>query len=164
MDAESNLCADPFAGLLGYHLRRLSVLVMADFTEALAPLGLKPAEASVLYAVGGTAGLTQSEVGKMLGIQRANMAPLIAGLMQRGLVERDRVDGRSQALRLSAAGEAARAAAWAANLAHEDRIFGSLGKAARARMAAQLRALWHESGSYSPSRDETQSSRKALLF
>jgi DNA-binding MarR family transcriptional regulator len=134
--------ADPFAALLGYHLRRLSVLVMADFTEALAPLGLKPAEASVLYAVGATAGLTQSDIGKMLGIQRANMAPLIAGLMRRGLVERHRVDGRSQALRLSAEGEAARAAAWAANLAHEERMFGTLAMPVRAKMAGQLRALW----------------------
>jgi hypothetical protein len=66
---------DPFGCLLGYHLRRLSVLVMADFTAALAPLGLKPAEASVLYAVAAAPGLTQSDVGKTLGIQRANMAP-----------------------------------------------------------------------------------------
>jgi DNA-binding MarR family transcriptional regulator len=143
--AADDLAIDPFEGLLGYHLRRLSVLVMADFTEALAPLGLKPAEASVLYAVADGTGLTQSDVGKMLGIQRANMAPLIAGLMQRGLVERDRVDGRSQALRLTPAGEAARAAAWAANQAHEERMFGMLGRPARARMAAQLRGLWQAS-------------------
>lgn len=146
LPAPHTVADDPFEGLLGYHLRRLSVLVMADFTEALAPLGLKPAEASVLYAVGAAAGLTQSDIGKVLGIQRANMAPLIAGLMQRGLVERDRVDGRSQALRLSAAGEAVRAAAWAANQTHEARMFGTLGEAARARMAAQLRGLWQAGG------------------
>jgi DNA-binding MarR family transcriptional regulator len=115
---------------------------MADFTEALAPLGLKPAEASVLYAVAAAPGLTQSDVGKVLGIQRANMAPLIAGLIQLGLVERDRVDGRSQALRLTAAGAAARIAAAEANRIHEDRMFGILGPPARARMAAQLRSLW----------------------
>jgi DNA-binding MarR family transcriptional regulator len=132
---------NPCDGLLGYHLRRLSVLVMADFTEALAPLGLKPAEASLLYVVGAQAGLTQSDIGKVLGIQRANMAPLIAGLMQRGLVERDRVDGRSQALRLSPAGEAARAAAWEVNRVHEARMFGTLSEAARGKMAAQLRGL-----------------------
>jgi len=140
--ASDELAIDPFTSLLGYHLRRLSVLVMADFTEALAPLGLKPAEASVLYAVAAAPGLTQSDVGKMLGIQRANMAPLIAGLIQLGLVERDRVDGRSQALRLTVAGEAARIAAVAANHMHEERMFGSLGKPARARMVAQLRSLW----------------------
>jgi len=137
-----SLQADPFEGLLGHHLRRLSLLVMADFTEALAPLNLKPAEASVLYAVGATTGLTQSDIGKMLGIQRANMAPLIAGLIKRGLIERDRVDGRSHALRLSQTGQIARAAAWAANQAHEDRIFGPLSPQARSQMAAQLRGLW----------------------
>lgn len=134
---------DPFEGLLGYHLRRLSVLVMADLTDALAPLGLKPAEACVLYTIGATAGLTQSDIGKMLGIARANMAPLMAGLSVRGLVERDRVDGRSQALKLTHAGEESRASALAANQAHEARIFGVLGKPARARMALQIRSLWH---------------------
>jgi len=146
MDFSAPAETDPFAGLLGYHLRRLSVLVMADFAEALAPLGLKPAEACVLYAVAAGAGLTQSDIGKMLGIARANMAPLIAGLMKRGLVERDRVDGRSQALRLSEAGEAARAAAWAANLAHEERMFGRLGGRERAVLAAELRGLWQPGG------------------
>jgi DNA-binding MarR family transcriptional regulator len=136
------LTSGPFETLLGYHLRRLSVLVMADFTEALAPLGLKPAEASILYAVGAAVGLTQSEVGKILGIQRANMVPLIAGLIERGLVERDRVDGRSQSLRLSRKGEAARAAAWAVNQDHETRMFGNLNKAARTHLASQLSTLW----------------------
>jgi len=144
--APGEYAVDPFVNLLGYHLRRLSVLVMADFTEALSPLGLKPAEACVLYAVAAAPGLTQSDVGKMLGIQRANMAPLIAGLIQLGLVERDRVDGRSQALRLTAAGEAARSAALAANHLHEERMFGSLGKPARARVTAQLRSLWQLHG------------------
>jgi len=142
LPATDEIEIDPFDGLLGYHLRRLSVLVMADFTEALAPLRLKPAEASVLYTVAASSGLTQSDVGKILGIQRANMAPLIAGLMQRGLVERDKVDGRSQALRLTASGEDAHAAAWAANQIHEERMFGTLTKPARARMAAQLKDLW----------------------
>jgi len=138
--------SDPFVGLLGYHLRRLSVVVMADFAAALAPLDLKPAEASVLYVVHAEAGPTQSDLGRILGIQRANMAPLIAGLMKRGLLERDRVDGRSQALRLTAAGEAVRAAAWAANQAHEERMFGTMSKTTRTRLAAQLRILWQDRG------------------
>jgi len=140
------MAIDPFDGLLGYHLRRLSVLVMADFAEALAPLGLKPAEASVLYTVAASSGLTQSDVGKLLGIQRANMAPLIAGLMQRGLIERDKVDGRSQALRLTPAGDAVRVAALTANQIHEERMFGTLSRPVRARMAAQLQALWQAHG------------------
>jgi DNA-binding MarR family transcriptional regulator len=133
---------DPFENFLGYHLRRLSVAVMSDLTAALAPLGLKPAEASILYLLKSQPGLTQSEIGKLLGIQRANMAPLIAGLMRRGLVERRSVDGRSQALKLTPAGEKLRAAAWAANAAHESRIFAPLTAPARENLITQLRTLW----------------------
>jgi len=134
---------DPFKTFLGYHLRRLSVAVMSDLTATLAPLGLKPAEASILYVLKSHPGLTQSEIGKFLGIQRANMAPLIAGLMQRGLLERRSVDGRSQALKLTPTGEKTRAAAWAANAAHEARMFAPLSPPARQKLITQLRTLWH---------------------
>ena len=95
---------DPFGSLVGYHLRRLSVLAMTDLSKALAPLGLKPADASVLFSLAANPGITQSDMGKTLGIRRANMAPLIAALVERGLIDRQAVDGRSQALRLSASG------------------------------------------------------------
>jgi DNA-binding MarR family transcriptional regulator len=139
---QTEIAADPFDGLLGYHLRRLSVLVMADLTASLAPLGLKPTDASILLAISGHSGLTQSDVGRMLGIQRANMAPLMAGLMQNGLVEKQAVDGRSQALRLSRAGQAVQRQVWRLMAAHEARMFAGLTPAARLRMAKQLKGLW----------------------
>jgi DNA-binding MarR family transcriptional regulator len=139
---QTEAASDPFDVLLGYQLRRLSVLVMADLTASLAPLGLKPAEASILLALGSNAGLTQSDVGRRLGIQRANMAPLMAGLMQNGLVEKQAVDGRSQAVRLSRAGQAVRRQVWGLMAAHEARMFASLTPAARQRLAKQLKTLW----------------------
>ena len=141
---KSDAAPDPLAHLLGYHLRRLSVVVMADLTEALCPLGLKPADASVLFMIEANPGITQSDVGKALGILRANMAPLIAGLLGRGFIEREPVDGRWPALRLSAAGAALCLRAKSAVGRHEDRVFSSLSKGARARMISQLRALWME--------------------
>jgi DNA-binding MarR family transcriptional regulator len=141
MDSEPHL-ADPLDGLLGYQLRRLTVLIMADLAEALAPLQLRPTEACALFVIGAAAGLTQSEVGRALGIQRANMAPLMAGLMSRGFVTREKVDGRSQALALTAAGAAASAAAWALTQAHEERFFSRLSPGARAMLAGEFRALW----------------------
>lgn len=134
--------SDPFGALLGYHLRRLSVIAMADLTESLAPLGLKPADASVLFMIGSNSRLTQSDIGRALGILRANMAPLIAALVKRGLVEREPVDGRSQALCLTPAGQAIRRQAWRSTKAHEARMFGTLTPAAHTRMVAQLRTLW----------------------
>lgn len=137
---------DPFEKMLGYHLRRASVAVMSDITRALGPLRLKPADASVLFLIASNAGLTQSEVGRALGILRANMAPLTAALVRKGLVIRKRVDGRSQALRLSAAGESVCRAAWEATLAHEETMFGAIPKAARRRCIEDLRAVWQGRG------------------
>lgn len=134
--------SDPFDNLLGYHLRRLSVLVMTDLTESLAPLGLKPADASVLFVIASNSGITQSEVGRTLGILRANMAPLMAALVKQGLIEREPVDGRSQALRLSAAGHAVCRQARIATKEHEERLFGTLSRTDHARMVAQMRELW----------------------
>jgi DNA-binding MarR family transcriptional regulator len=134
--------SDPFAQLLGYHLRRLSVLAMNDLTQALAPLGLKPADASVLFAVAAHADITQSDIGRLLGIRRANMTPLIAALERRGLVDRKPVDGRSQGLGLAAKGQAICRQAQSITRRHEERLFGSIPVAERGRLIAQLRALW----------------------
>lgn len=133
---------DPLACLLGYHVRRLSVLLMADLQEALAPLDLKVAEASVLLAIGAIPGATQSAVGRYLGIERANMAPLIGRLVARGLVEREDLDGRSQAMSLTSDGRRLRTRARAAMDAHEQRCFANLGEGERLRLARELNSLW----------------------
>jgi DNA-binding MarR family transcriptional regulator len=134
---------DPLASLLGYHLRRLSVAVMADLTNALAPLNLKPTDASILFLTGARPGLTQSELGRELGIQRANMAPLIGALIRRGLIERSPVDGRSQSLHLTQKGETTRTQAWHATQTHESRLFGTIPPTARAKLINQLQTIWH---------------------
>jgi DNA-binding MarR family transcriptional regulator len=136
------MTANPFDALMGYHLRRLSVLVMADLTTRLSPLGLKPADASVLTAIKTHAPITQSDLGRMLGIQRANMTPLIAALDRRGFIQRDAVDGRSQALRLTAEGLDIQEKSWAILQAHEAQVFGTLTTARRNKMASDLQQLW----------------------
>jgi DNA-binding MarR family transcriptional regulator len=137
--------ANVFDSLLGYHLRRMSVVVMTDLTQALSPLDLKPADASVLFVIAANPGITQSEVGKALGILRANMAPLIGALLKRDLIEREPVDGRSQALKLSSAGRSLCARAKLVTQEHENRLFGTLSANARNRLIAQLRELWDHS-------------------
>jgi DNA-binding MarR family transcriptional regulator len=134
--------ASIFEGLIGYHLRRLSVAVMTDLADSLAPLGLRPAEASVLFMIDANPGITQSDVAKELGILRANMTPLIAALVKRDLIQREPVDGRSQALTLSSRGDALTRKAWLITRQHENRMFGTLSESARIRVIAQLRGLW----------------------
>ncbi len=103
---EPAVLVDPMAARIGYQLRRVSVLMMADLGERMAPTGLRPTEATILLLIGANAGCRQGEVGDTLGIKRANMVPLIAGLIKKGLVTRARADGRSHALTLTAAGRA----------------------------------------------------------
>lgn len=95
---------NPVASRLGYQLRRASVVMMADLHEHLAPTGLRQAEVTILLLIGANPGCRQGAVGDMLGIQRSNMVPLVAGLIDKGLVARTRADGRSTALTLTRKG------------------------------------------------------------
>lgn len=91
---------------LGYQLRRASQAMMADLAERLSPLDLKPSSASILLLIESGAASSPSEIGRVLDIQRSNMAPLTAGLEARGLVRRSSIDGRSHKLKLTRLGAA----------------------------------------------------------
>jgi DNA-binding MarR family transcriptional regulator len=133
---------DALDDFIGYHLRRLSLVVMADLTQALSGLGLKPTAAAILLNLHANPEMTQSDLCKALGILRANMTPLIRTLQRDGLITRAPVDGRSQALRLSPSGRRTCRQARVIMKTHEERLFGSLTPAARRRMLGQLRPLW----------------------
>ena len=124
--------------LLGYQLRRASTVMMADFAHVLADFDMRPAEVSTLLVIADNPDCSQSEVGAALAIKRANMVPLIAQLIERGLIARTRADGRSLALRTTPAGEAQAAEAWRRIAAHEARFQGLL---ASGDLATLLRAL-----------------------
>ena len=95
---------NPLKGLPGYALRRVSADFMTRLAARLSRLQLRPTEATVLLVIGSNPGATQSEVGRLLGIASANMAPLMARLADRELIVREALDGRSQGLTLSDAG------------------------------------------------------------
>jgi DNA-binding MarR family transcriptional regulator len=95
---------DPLKDLPGYALRRASAAVMAKLARRLAVLDLRPSEASVLLVIDSNPGVTQSQIGRLLDIARANMAPLTARLAARDLIVREAAGGRSHGLTLSAPG------------------------------------------------------------
>jgi DNA-binding MarR family transcriptional regulator len=95
--------------------------MMATLGAALESVGLRPVEATILLTIGDNPGCIQSDIGRMLGIKRANMVPLITGLIQKELVQKSPVDGRSFALNLTTAGEDVRDEADAIMSAHERR-------------------------------------------
>jgi DNA-binding MarR family transcriptional regulator len=101
MSVKQSSLVNPLDALLGYQLRRASVRMMGDLGRRIATFELKVAEASILVLIHANPGITQSALCRELGIQRANMAPIIAKLAARGLLDRRAVDGRSQALALT---------------------------------------------------------------
>lgn len=97
---------NPLVQLLGYQLRRASFAMLSDLSAGISKLDLRIAEMSVLMVIDANPDITQSDIGRVLGIQRANMVPLVTQLERRALICRGEIRGRAQALRLTAEGAA----------------------------------------------------------
>jgi DNA-binding MarR family transcriptional regulator len=136
------LPVDPLRDLPGYALRRASSAAMQKLTRELAPLDLRPSDASVLVIIEANPNITQSEIGRMLEIAGANMAPLVGRLEKRELVERQPVDGRSHGLELTAAGRALCVRARKVMKSHEADLMAKIPPAQRAAFISMLQALW----------------------
>lgn len=134
---------DALNSRVGYLLRRAQLVVSADFREALAELDLRPGQFTVLVVIDRNPGLTQSQVGNALGIDRANFVAVIKGLEARGLVARTASshDRRSKGLALTAAGRRLLQRALRVHDLHEQRIVRRLGAAGRERLVELLARL-----------------------
>lgn len=133
---------DPLKDLPGYALRRASLVTMVELARRLAALALRPTEASVLVVIEANPGITQSEVGQLLDIARANMAPLAARLLERDLIVRERVDGRSQGMSLSAAGRQLTKKVRQAMAENEAGLLAKIPPPYRQAFLGALKALW----------------------
>lgn len=140
MDAIERLRLGTLPDRVGYALRRAQMAVFADFHGEFAEIGLRTAQFSVLVVLRENPGARASQVADALGIQRANFAPLIAGLETAGLVVRrtEPRDRRAAALHLSAAGEALLDQANVAADTHEARWRDRLGEADYRRLLGLL--------------------------
>ncbi|MCJ2180977.1 MarR family winged helix-turn-helix transcriptional regulator [Novosphingobium album (ex Hu et al. 2023)] len=90
--------------LPGYALRRAANTAMTRFTAMLAPLDVKITEAAIFMLIRESANLTSSKIGKELEIQRANMVPMLQRMEDAGWIQREAIDGKSQAIVLTAEG------------------------------------------------------------
>lgn len=118
---------------------------MAILVRDLEACGLKPVEASVLLLIDANPGVTQSEIGRVLGIQRANMAPMVASFDGRGLLRRKRLDGRSHGLEITSEGRVMAAKARAAMHAHDAMLLAAIPPEALEGTIRGLDSLWRQS-------------------
>jgi len=133
--------SNPFNQLPGFVLRQISKNLMAELAEKHTKLGLRVSEASVLAYIGINPGTSQSAIGRVLDIQRANMAPLIARLVARGLIICSVGTGKSQKIGLTATGRDVVKAVDAIIAEHERNIVNRLPEHLRPHLMPLLHAM-----------------------
>lgn len=143
MSGESKdiLIAEPLRGLLGYELRQASASAMSALAKALAPLGLRPTEASLLVLVAENPGCTQSDIGRSLCIAPANLVPIIAKLVKAGHIRREPAGPRAIGLHLDSSGNELAGAVRQTFARHETRIARQLGEAEQRQLVAWLHLI-----------------------
>ncbi|MBN2791435.1 MAG: MarR family transcriptional regulator [Desulfuromonadales bacterium] len=129
---------------IGYLLRRASTVAMVELAKRLKALDLRPTEATVLLSIDANPNATPSELGRLLAIASANMAPLIARLEVRKLIEREPMDGRSHALSLTPDGLEIIKQIQRIVTEHETDLLDNIPVSARKAILTGLRAIWKD--------------------
>ena len=136
---------EPLLGLTGYVLRRASTATLTEFSQRLAPLDLRPVDAALLVLLDAAPGVTHSEVAATLGLRRPNLVPVVTGLQKRGLLERKRIDFRSEGLALTQQGEALFEKVRRVIALHEEELIERVPPELRPMVLPILMALWGHS-------------------
>lgn len=131
------------APLLGFHLRMASAAIARDFATRMADLDLTQKQYAVLELIAGNRGVSQIDLARALGTDRATMMALVDRLEARGLVSRQPSphDRRRQDLLPTAAGATLLADARRRIARHERRFKARLGAADTALLIALLQRL-----------------------
>jgi DNA-binding MarR family transcriptional regulator len=129
--------------LLGYHLRKAQLAVFQDFARAVGEGELTPAQFGALVVIERNPGLSQTELGQTLSIDRSTLVAVIDRLEARGLVERADAprDRRSYALHISKAGQSLLLVLAARVHAHEAHIAADLDAEEKATLISLLRRV-----------------------
>jgi DNA-binding MarR family transcriptional regulator len=111
------------------HLLHRALQLALDFhTDAAGPSALTQRQFTVLAAASHAEGLTQNDLVRATGIDRSTLADLVARLLAKGLLLRERstTDGRANTVRLSDAGHAALAEGADAAATADERLLALL--------------------------------------
>lgn len=133
---------DPLARFPGYSLRRAANAMMAKFNERLSAEGVRVTEGSVLMLIAERKGLTSSEIGKVLDVQRANMAPLLNRMEAAGWIVREPIDRKSSAIVLTEVGRAKAGRIRSVTETFEAELIARVPAEHRDHLIPALNALW----------------------
>lgn len=129
--------------LVGYALSRASNVFLTDFRRAMEGTSIRPATFAMLATIEENPGINQTSLGRALGIQRANLVPLVNELLERALIERHPAanDKRAFALGLSDAGRELLAECTGRIRAHEEHMLARLSVSERTQLLGLLAKL-----------------------
>jgi DNA-binding MarR family transcriptional regulator len=137
--------------LVGYALRRAQIAIYVDFETALGPLDMTPQRFSAMVVIaenagrtgGRIGGITQRDLGRVLGIARSGVVQVVDALAARDWVtrERDAEDARAWRLMLTDAGRKHLAAVRRHVRAHDRRIARDLSEPERETLIGLLAKL-----------------------
>jgi DNA-binding MarR family transcriptional regulator len=100
--------AAPFETATGFLLARLGSLAERSWTEMLGQFKLTAHHHGVLLILRAHSPLGQQELGRMIGVDPRNVVPILDGLVDQGLLDRqtDPIDRRRRILSLTPKGQA----------------------------------------------------------
>lgn len=126
--------------LIGYHMRRASSVFANDFARAVVGTGMRQVLFGILSIIEANPHINQGNVGRALGIQRANMVSLVNELVDSGLVRRETAadDRRAFALTLTPSGEVMVATCLERIHVHEAKVLADLTADERTLLVAML--------------------------
>lgn len=128
------------ADILGFHIRLAHVAVYRHFAETFQDLDLTQKQVSVLWLIGDHPGIAQTDLSRLLQMDRATTMALINRLQARHFLRRGRAmnDKRKQALFLEPEGDAILARAKQAVREHEAWLKGRFTHSEVKRLTALL--------------------------
>jgi len=155
----------PLGASPSHLMHRALQLTLDIYAEETGPGGLTQRQFAVLEAASLKAGLTQTELVRMTGIDRSTLADLVTRMTAKGLLQRERstLDARAKAVRLSPEGAAQLEAARPLVEAADRRIMALLPKSRREVFLAQLAELAAAADAApDAARAEAKAAKKAL--
>jgi DNA-binding MarR family transcriptional regulator len=143
MEGGDELGAFSLAQAIGHLLRRCQQSAVDIFVEEVGVEGPTPRQFAILISVFQNAGLNQTDLVRLSGIDRSTLAEILGRLVDRGLIRRERksADQRTNALYITPAGEAMLRKAFPGMVRAQERIFAPIPPERRGEVVAALEAL-----------------------
>jgi DNA-binding MarR family transcriptional regulator len=134
---------DILADLVGYQLHRAEIDSYRRFVKLSGELRITPKQFSALVLVGANPDLSQTDLRKLLGMDRATTTVLIATLEERDLLarERSKLDRRRHQLRLTQHGKEVLKSMKLLVRKHDEQLTSRLTLQQRKSLASLLRRI-----------------------